>query len=150
MKATEGKIGRIFVIRLEDGDKIPESIERFAAEKGISAAQVILLGGINSGQVVAGPRYSDIMPPDPVLIPVDGAHEVLGAGLLIPGEDGEAVLHIHAALGRTGQTLTGCLRPGVETWLVGEVILFEITGIKAVRIMDQKSGFSLLECGSGE
>lgn len=150
MQATEGKVGRIFVIRLEDGDKIPGSLERFAAEKGISVAQVILLGGIGSGQVVAGPRYSDIMPPDPMLLPVDGAHEVLGVGLLVPGEDGKSVLHMHAAMGRAGQTLTGCLRPGVETWLVGEVILVEITGIEAVRIMDKKSGFALLECKPGE
>jgi uncharacterized protein len=150
MKATEGQIGRVFVIRLEDGDKIPGAIEHFAEEKGIIAGQVILLGGAGSGQVVVGPRYTEQMPPDPMMVPVDGAHEVLGVGLLVPGEDGKSVLHIHAALGRGGQTLTGCLRPGVDTWLVGEVILYEITGINAVRIMDQRSGFALLECGPGE
>ena len=147
MKATEGQIGRVFVIRLEDGDQVPGSIERFAAEKGVKYGQAILLGGIGSGEVVVGPRYTERMPPDPILVPVDGAHEVLGVGLLVPGEDGKSVLHIHAALGRAGRTLTGCLRPGVDTWLVGEVILYEITGIDAVRIMDQRSGFALLECG---
>jgi uncharacterized protein len=85
------------------------------------------------------------MPPDPVLIPVDGAHEVLGAGLLAPGPDGKPVLHMHAALGRSGQTLTGCLRPGVETWLVGEVIIFEILNARAVRVFDRSSGFELLK-----
>ncbi len=148
MKATEGKLGRIFVIRLEDGDKIPGSIERFAEEKGIMAGQVILVGGINSGQVVTGPRYSDKMPPEPMLLPVDGAHEVVGVGVLAPGENGKPVLHIHAALGRSGQTLTGCLRPGVDTWLVGEVILYELVGVNAKRVMDEKSGFALLEPGA--
>lgn len=147
MKATEGRIGRVFVIRLEDGDKIPGAIEQFAAEKGISAGHVTILGGVGSGQVTTGPRYTDRMPPDPLLLPVDGAHDVLGVGLLAPGEDGKSVLHIHAAMGRAGQTLTGCLQAGVETWLVGEVVLYEITGIDAVRILDARSGFALLECG---
>jgi uncharacterized protein len=145
MKSTEGKIGRVFIIRLEDDDKVPASIEQFAVEHGISHGQVILLGGIEGGQVVTGPRYSDRMPPDPLLIPVDGAHEVVGLGLLAPGEDQKPVLHIHASLGRAGQTLTGCLRPGVDTWLVGEVILYELVGVKASRKMDRKSGFELLD-----
>ena len=145
MKATEGKLGRVFVIRLEDGDKIPDCIESFAEEKGISAGQVILVGGVGSGQVVSGPRYSDQMPPDAILLPVDGVHEVMGVGVLAPEEDGKPILHIHGALGRAGQTLMGCLRPGVNTWLVGEVILYEITGLNAKRVMDKRSGFTLLE-----
>jgi predicted DNA-binding protein with PD1-like motif len=54
------------------------------------------------------------------------------------------VLHIHGALGRSGNTLTGCLRPGVTTWLVGEVILYEFIGVEAAREEDEKSGFALL------
>jgi predicted DNA-binding protein with PD1-like motif len=57
-------------------------------------------------------------------------------------------LHIHAALGRAGQTLTGCLRRGVTTWLVGEVILYEILGVNVLRIQDKQSGFELLEPGT--
>ena len=145
MKATEGKIGRIFVIRLEDGDIIPECIDRFAAENGIAAAQVILIGGIGGGQVVVGPRDSAAMPPEPMLLPVDGAHEIVGAGIIAPGTDGKPSMHMHAALGRAGQTLTGCLRPGIKTWLVGEVIIFEISGSRASRRHDKKSGFHLLD-----
>ena len=85
------------------------------------------------------------MPPEPMILPVDGTHEVAGVGVLAPGEDGKPVLHIHAALGRSGQTLTGCLRPGVNTWLVVEATIIEFTGIKAVRRPDTKSGFTLLE-----
>jgi uncharacterized protein len=145
MKAAEGKLGRVFVIRLEDGDQVPSCIEKFAVEKGISRGHLIIIGGIIGGQVVVGPRISDQMPPDPMLLPVDGAHEVVGVGVLAPAEDGKPVLHIHASLGRAGQTLTGCLRPGVNTWLVGEVILYEITGTKAKRVKHAQSGFDLLE-----
>ena len=145
MKACEGRIGRVFVIRLEDGDVVPECIERFAAENRVSVGQAILVGGIGGGDVVVGPRRSEERPPEPMLLPIDGAHEVAGVGVLAPGEDGKPILHIHAALGRAGQTMTGCLRHGVTTWLVGEVILYEILGTKVVRIQDKQSGFELLE-----
>ena len=145
MKATEGQIGRVFVIRLEDGDVVPDCIERFAEEKGITAGQVILIGGIGGGEVVVGPRRSDEMPPEPMLLPLDGAHEVAGVGVLAPGEDGKMALHIHAALGRSGKTTTGCLRPGVTTWLVGEAVIFEILGVNAKRVLSEETGFALLE-----
>jgi predicted DNA-binding protein with PD1-like motif len=145
MKSCEGKIGRVFILRLEDGDVVPECIERFAAENHVSTGHVILVGGIGGGQIVVGPRRSDAMPPEPMLLPIDGAHEVAGVGLIAPDESGKPVLHMHASLGRSGQSMTGCLRPGVTTWLVGEVILYEILGSKAMRVKDDKTGFSLLE-----
>jgi hypothetical protein len=49
--------------------------------------------------------------------------------------------------------MSGCLRPGVTTWLVGEVILYEILGVNVARVRDEDSGFNLLEprlsCKSG-
>jgi len=150
MKACEGRIGRVFVVRLEDGDVVPECIERFAEEKKVSVGQAILVGGIGGGDVVVGPRRSEERRPEPMLLPIDGAHEVVGVGVLAPGEDGKPALHIHAALGRAGQTMAGCLRHGVTTWLVGEVILYEILGTKVVRIQDKQSGFELLEPGGNK
>jgi predicted DNA-binding protein with PD1-like motif len=145
MKASEGYIGRVFVLRLEDGDTLPDCIEKFAAEKSIKCGQVVLVGGIGAGQVVVGPRKSDEMPPEPMLLPVDGAHEVAGVGLIAPDKDGRPILHIHAALGRSGKTTTGCLRPGVQTWLVAEAVIYEILGADAKRLPDKASGFDLLE-----
>ncbi len=145
MKATEGRLRRVFVIRLEDGDVLPECIERFAEEKGISVGHAVLVGGIGGGEIVVGPRRSDEKPPEPMFLPVDGAHEVVGVGVIAPDEDGKPILHIHAALGRSGQTMTGCLRPGVTTWLVGEVILYEIINADVVRVSDKESGFTLLD-----
>jgi predicted DNA-binding protein with PD1-like motif len=149
MKACEGRIGRVFVIRLEDGDMVPACIERFAEDNKISVGHVIMVGDIGSGEVVVGPRNSNEMPPQPIILPVDGAHELVGVGVLAPNEGGKPVLHIHAALGRAGRTMTGCLRPGVSTWLVAEVIIYEIVGASATRVRDNKSGFSLLDIKSG-
>lgn len=145
MKAAEGRIGRVFIIRLEDGDVVPECIERFALEQGVACGHVILLGGIGGGEVVVGPRSSDAMPPDPMVLPIDGAHEVAAVGVLAPDESGRPVLHLHGALGRSGATLTGCLRRGAKTWVVGEAILYEIIGADAVRRADPVTGFALLD-----
>jgi uncharacterized protein len=149
MKSTEGRLGRVFVIRLEHGDVVPDCIEQFAEEHGVSVGHAVLVGGIGGGEVVVGPRVSNERPPEPMLLPLDGAHEVAGVGVLAPGEDGKSKLHIHAALGRSGKTTTGCLRPGVTTWLVGEVILQEIVGASVTRIKDAASGFPLLEPTDG-
>ena len=145
MKTSEGHIGRVFVVRLEDGDVVPDCIERFAEGKGISVGHVILVGGIGGGEVVVGPRDSEKMPPEPMLLPVDSAHEVVRVGIIAPDTDGKPVLHIHASLGRAGQTLTGCLRSGVTTWLVCEAIIYEVAGAKATRLPNKESGFDLLE-----
>lgn len=145
MKASEGKIGRVFVIHLEHNDELPATIENFALEKGISVGHAILVGGIGEGQIVVGPKISNEKRPQPMLLPVDGAHEVMGVGVLAPDRSGKPVLHMHAALGRSGNTMTGCIRPGVNTWLIGEVILYEILGTNATRIEDKETGFVLLD-----
>lgn len=56
MKASEGKLGRVFVLRLEDGDAVPEALERFAAANGILAAQVTLAAeSVVAGVLAPGP-----------------------------------------------------------------------------------------------
>ena len=140
----EGKIGRVFVIRLEDGDRLPDCIERFAAEHNVKVGQAILVGGIGSGEVVSGPREKRTLTPDPIVVALDGVHEVVGIGVLAPDEAGKPTFHIHAALGRAGNTVTGCLRRGVDVWLVGEVVLYEIEGANMARLRDRESGFDLL------
>ncbi len=145
MKSSEGHVGRVFVIRLEDGDVVPGCIERFAEEKNVRVGHVILVGGVGGGELVVGPRDSTAMPPDPMFLPLDGAHELAAVGVLAPGPAGKPVLHIHGALGRSGHTITGCLRRGVTTWVVLEAILIEILGTAAARMKDPATGFDLLE-----
>jgi uncharacterized protein len=148
MKATEGKIGRVFILRLEDGDIVPDCIEEFCRNNNILTGNVLLIGGIGAGQVVVGPRVSADIPPEPMILPVDGAHEVVGIGIIAPDSTGKPLMHIHAALGRSGKTTTGCLRPGVTTWLVGEAVISEILGAGAIRKPDPASGLVLLNIQS--
>ena len=145
MKASEGQLGRVFIMRLDEGDVVPTCIENFAEEKGISVGHVIFVGGIGGGEVVVGPHRAEDRPLKRLRLPVDAANETVGVGVLAPNAEGKPVLHIHAALGRSGQTMTGCLQYGVTTWLVGEVIIYEILGAKAARVESRESGLVLLE-----
>ena len=142
MRHSEGTVGRVFVLRFEDGDQLPGLIEEFAREHDIRSAMLILVGGLGSGKIVVGPE-KDEMPPVPVLLPFAEPHEVAGVGTLFWGDDGPSV-HLHGALGRGERTITGCLRPGVDTWLVAEAVILEICGCPATRQTDPVSGFQLL------
>lgn len=146
MKYSVGNIGRVFVLKFEDGDRLPEQLESFAAEQGVTHGMCIMVGGIDSGgTIIVGPEDGNLRPPVPIPFELEGVHEAAGVGTLFPNSEGKPVLHMHAALGREGRTRTGCIRPGVGAWLVTEVILLEITGTGARRIKDPTAGFELLE-----
>ena len=145
MKAAQGRIGRVFTLRLEDGDRVPEAIEEFAAEQGVLRGVCFLIGGIASGRVVLGPESPDASPVVPVVHALEGVHEVAAVGTLFPDGEGRPRLHMHAALGREGETRTGCVRLGVDVWKLGEVVLLEIEGAAMVRRVDPSTGFAVLE-----
>ena len=146
MKYSEANLDRVFVIRLEDRDRLPQALESFAEEQGITCGICFLVGGIQEGgKIVTGPEVPLQNPVIPLLYPLTGIHEILAAGTLFPDEDGKPRLHMHAALGRAGETRAGCIRPGIEIWQVGEVILLEIKGTAAFRKKDRDTGFELLE-----
>uniref|UniRef100_A0A831ZKT3 DUF296 domain-containing protein n=1 Tax=Desulfacinum infernum TaxID=35837 RepID=A0A831ZKT3_9BACT len=148
MRYDEGRIGRVFVLRLEEGERIPDVIENFAREKGVARAMAILLGGIGDGsRIVVGPeagRGTEIIP---MVHTLSGIQEILAVGTVFPDEQGNPVLHMHGASGREGGASVGCTRAGVTVWLVGEVILLEILGTTAARKKDPASGLTLLSCG---
>jgi uncharacterized protein len=149
MHYTEASMGRVFVLRLEDGERLNETLEAFAREHGLTHALAFYLGGSASGsQVVVGP---DAQRPDavvPLIHLLKGSQEVLAVGTLIPDEAGRPLLHMHAAAGREGRATVGCTRAGVDVWLVGEVVLLEIVGADARRAQDPRTGFQLLQVGS--
>jgi len=145
MRYTEGKVGRIFVVRLEDGDKLPEAIESFARKNNVFRAMCILVGGIREGgNIVVGPKDGESMPVVPMIFGLKGIHEICAVGTIFPGTDGKPRLHMHAALGREGKTRSGCIRPGIEVWKLGEAIVLEIKENTAHR-KDNATGFSMLE-----
>jgi len=67
MKYSETHLGRIFVLRLEDGEIVHEVIEQFARDHAVRAAALIILGGADDGsKLVVGPEYDRVYPINPM------------------------------------------------------------------------------------
>ena len=145
MKYSQAKQGRMFVIRLEDGEVVHEVIENFVMQQSISAAALIILGCADEGStLVVGPREGRTLPIEPMTHILQNVHEVAGVGTVFPDDEGKPVLHMHMACGRRAETTTGCVRRGVRVWHVMEVILFEILDSTGIRLLEPASGFKLL------
>jgi len=132
MEYRTGKIGRIVVIRFDDGDDLLQELTKVVKTEDIRAGWFTLLGGLRQAAVVTGPKEPTI-PPEPVWATVDGAREVVGLGSVFWDDTGEPKIHLHASLGHHGQTMTACVRKGTRTYLVLEAYLTEITDIQAIR-----------------
>jgi predicted DNA-binding protein with PD1-like motif len=145
MKFSQGSLGRVFVLRLEDGDRIPDTIESFAAEHNLQRGFCALLGGLGPGRLVVGPVDGDASPVEAMLFDIDDIHEAAAVGTLFPDAEGQPKLHMHSALGRDGQTHTGCVRAGLDVWKIAEVVILEITGLAMTRRLNKATGFEILE-----
>lgn len=146
MKFTEAKLGRIFILRLHDEDHFPDVLENFAAEKRIAQAVCFFVGGAKeNSRVVVGPKDGEAIPPEPMVTLLRGVHEACGVGTIFADEEGKPKLHMHASFGRNDSTVTGCVRMGVDVWRIGEVVVLELMGGKALRAKDKETGFEFLE-----
>jgi uncharacterized protein len=146
MKYSEGSLGRVFVLRLEDGDPLNTSVEAFAREHGIARGLAFYVGGgAPNTRLVVGPDATRSDAVVPLFHTLEAPHETFAIGTLFPNEAGDPRLHMHAACGREGDATVGCTRAGLETWLIGEMVLVEITGVAGSRYVDPATGFELLE-----
>ena len=146
MQFTEAKLGRVFVLRLHDGDRLPDVLESFAAEKNVSTALCFFLGGAKeNSRVVVGPKNGYAVPPEPMVTLLEGVHEACGVGTIFADEEGKPKLHMHTSFGRNENTVTGCVRMGVDVWQIGEVVMLELACGKACRVKNKETGFEFLE-----
>ena len=146
MKYSEGNIGRVFILRLEDGDKIPQTIEDFALEKSINSGLVFFIGGADKGsKIIVGPKDGTAAKPISVMRELHDASEAMGLGTIFLNEENVPKLHLHSTFGRCLETLTGCTREGVSIWKVCEIVILEILNISALRRIEPQTGFELLE-----
>jgi uncharacterized protein len=146
MQFTEAKLGRIFVLRLHDGDKLPDVLELFAVQHKVSTALCFFLGGAKEkSRIVVGPKDGNALPPEPMVTLLNGVHEACGVGTIFADEEGKPKLHMHASFGRKENTVTGCVRMGVDVWRIGEAVILELAGATAHRAKDKETGFEFLE-----
>jgi len=147
MQYSEGSIGRTFALRLEDGEPMPQTLEDFLIEQDLTHGLAFMVGGADTGsRLVVGPEDGRALPVNPMVTALVGAHEILGVGTIFPDDTGRPVLHMHGACGRNDNTITGCVRAGIKTWHILEIVVLEITGLTAARLPDPKTGFHLLQC----
>lgn len=145
MKYSEARQGRVFILRLEDGEIVHEVIEQFALDHGIRAASLMIVGGADDGsQLVVGPEKDRGLPLNPMKLVLENAHEITGTGTLFLDEQGQPLLHMHMACGRKDETITGCIREGVKVWHIMEVIIFELLDTAAKRVVEAPLGLKLL------
>ncbi|HEX9022134.1 MAG TPA: DUF296 domain-containing protein [Nitrospirota bacterium] len=142
MKYRQGSFGRVFVLKFEDRDDIIDEMKKMAAQEKIRVGTIILLGGMRSAGIVSGPKEA-VIPPDPLWVNFNDGREVLGIGTLF-WKDDEPVIHVHGALGREKESLTGCIRKDSSVYLVVEAVIAEITGIEARKAVDEKTGLVML------
>ena len=148
MNYTEAKLGRIFILRLHQGERLHEVIEKFAAEKQVSSALCLFLGGAeDKSKVVVGPKDGTALPPEPMVTLLKGVHEACGVGTIFADEQGKPKLHMHASFGRNDTAVTGCVRMGVDVWQIGEVVILELAVLSAKRAKNKDTGFEFLEIG---
>ena len=142
MKYSEGRMGRVFVVKIEDGDNLVESIKELARKEQVNSAAVFMVGALRQAEIVVGP-VEPVLPPDPVWKGFDDAREIIGIGTLFKDGD-DPNMHLHIGAGRGDVALVGCLRNNGKAYILVEVIILEITGTDAVRSIDPETGLKML------
>lgn len=145
MEYRGGRAGRAFTIRFDEGDDFLTGLQEVIVKENIRCGWFWVLGGLRAAEVVTGPKEA-VMPPDPVWKSLDTVRETLGSGSIF-WDQREPKIHLHAAMGHHGDTITACVRKGTTTYLVLEVCIMEIDGIEATRPWYPEGGFNRLTFG---
>ena len=140
MEYQTGAAGRIFYARLDDGEDVHQCLTELVRREQVRCGMFQVFGGLKGAGVVTGPK-EPVMPPEPVWRNIDDAREILGIGSVF-WEGDTPRIHLHAAMGHHGETLTGCLRKDSRVYLVIELLLLEVTGIDVTRPWWPTGGFN--------
>ncbi len=140
MEYRIGSIGRVLTIRFDNDDDFLEGLKEIVLKEKIKNGWFQILGAVKNADVVIGPE-KPVMPPTPIWTKVDQASEAIGTGSIYMDGD-EPLIHLHAALGDHGETLTCCIRKNTKVYLILEVMLFEILGVDISRPWWEEGGFN--------
>jgi hypothetical protein len=137
MQYSEGNLGRVFVLRMDDGEDLIESLKRFVKDRGIESCMALFIGALKEGKAVTGPEQPTI-PPVPHWEEYRDGWEVFGMATIYPSADGPR-LHIHSTIGKGREALLGCIRERAGVYLVVEAVLLEFTGLNVRREWDERT-----------
>jgi predicted DNA-binding protein with PD1-like motif len=134
------RFGEGYELRLEAGERLMETITRFAEQQSISFAALSGLGAVRQVRLA----YFNI---ETLQYETHDLEEQLEALSLIGNvslRDGRPFVHLHGSFGRRdlsvlgGHVMEGIVRPTIEMWLRPEEV-----GVN--RAPDEESGLALLD-----
>jgi predicted DNA-binding protein with PD1-like motif len=134
----ENKIGRIFVIKLEPGDYLKESITELAHRENIENA--VIVTGIATFDEV------NIHMTTTLDYPIGYHKEQLQEPLELGGLDGfiaDGEPHLHGVIGNADRTWAGHLLDGCRVLYLAEIVVQELIGTKLIRKENSKGAFLL-------
>ena len=143
MEYRSGTVSRVIAVRFDHGEDFLAGLKELVLREKIESGWFQIIGAFMQAGTVIGPR-EPVVPPEPVWKEVDSVCEVLGSGS-VHLDQGEPKIHLHAALGNHGETLTGCVRKDTRVYLTLELVFFELKGLGAARPWHEAGGFSRLE-----
>ncbi len=135
MQYSEGNLGRVFVLRIDDGEDLIVSLKKFVEAKSVKSCMALFIGALKEGRAVTGPEQPTI-PPVPHWEAYRNGWEVFGMATIYPSADGPR-LHIHSAIGKGREALLGCVRERAGVYLVVEAVLMEFVGLDVRREWDE-------------
>lgn len=128
MEFASLSLSRIHILRIDPGEDVLESVQRFLQEANVR--QAVILGGY--GTLAAYHLHwvtHNRIPTDNAFDRGEGGIEILSMnGLVVDGEP-----HIHVALSTQEGAFGGHLEPGCTAYVVCEVFFAEVEGVALSR-----------------
>ena len=134
---------RTFVVALETGDRLIESITRFAADEGLAASEFTAIGALASARLA----YFDWESKGYTDIPVEEQVEIasLNGRITRPeGGEGDPHLHVHCVLSRQDGSAIGGHLMEAEVRPTAEVFISD-SGGELHRRTDPESGLAVID-----
>ncbi len=135
----EGKVDRVYVIRLDDGKKVISTLQDILKKRGIRNGCLTMIGAV---------RNLEIKTPNPTTKEhytdkISDNMEIMAAGN-ISVDGSEIFIHLHATTGKKGgSAFTGhVVEAEVHDFV--EIIITTFSGLNLVRKKDRETGLVML------
>ena len=123
MRVESAECGQLFIVRLDSGEDLLQSLRAAVAEKGIRHGVILSgVGSISSYHVHVVETTN--LPPGDIFFRGEGAFDVLSVtGLVMDGR-----VHAHITFSNTEKAMGGHLEEGCRILTFGVVVMAEVEG----------------------
>lgn len=139
MDYRKGSIGRVFAVRMDNGDDVLNELSGLAVKENIKSAFFMMLGAMDRAELVTGPKEKAI-PPVEVWSAFNDVRQIIGVGNIIR-ENNTPKIHLHAVAGSSKEMIMGCVRKTTQAFMYLDICIIEMD-IPAERIYDKNMGAS--------